>query len=290
MSSPAKILVTGATGFVGCALLERLRTDGFDVTGLNSSVSITSTDYFDVFADNGPYHVFHLAGKVFVPESWTNPLAFFEVNTFGTARVLEFCRNTGSTCTFVSSYLYGKQEKMPISETAVLQPGNPYALSKKVSEELCMYYHSFFGVNTTIIRPFNIYGPRQAEDFLLPKLIRQALSAQGEVQVYDLTPRRDYLYIDDFITLLLKTIGRTEGGVFNAGFGKSYSIPDIVALLEDLLDKRLTLSESGDTRINEIPDTVADISKASVCLGWKPEVDIREGVKRMVEHYYFNKS
>jgi nucleoside-diphosphate-sugar epimerase len=116
-------------------------------------------------------HVFHLAGKAFVPESWQAPHGFYEVNVLGTANVLDFCRRQSASVTLISSYVYGKPLRLPIDEDHPLEPFNPYSHTKILAEEIGRYYAAQFGVPVFIVRPFNVYGPGQDRRFLIPTLI-----------------------------------------------------------------------------------------------------------------------
>jgi len=158
-----KILITGSGGFIGKALVKRLSGMEYAVTGFDladgdiaEEGALTHLEKEDIF------YVFHLAGKTFVPESWSNPFLFYRTNVLGTANVLEFCRKTGAGLTYVSSYLYGKPEYLPVDEKHPVKAYNPYSHSKLVAEELCRYYREQFPLGISILRPFNVYGPGQS--------------------------------------------------------------------------------------------------------------------------------
>ena len=129
--------------------------------------------------------VIHAAALTSVPESWLNTYNFFKTNFLGTICALEYCKKHKSRLIFLSSYLYGNQTKFPTKEDANLKCSNPYALSKKNSEEACEFYSENFELSVTIIRPFNIYGPRQKDVFLIPQLLKQITNGE-EIKVKDL--------------------------------------------------------------------------------------------------------
>lgn len=270
-----EILVTGAGGFVGRHLVKALRARGDLVREFSSrdgDIASTHLDFPDVRT------VFHLAGRTFVPESWRAPRPFFETNLLGALNVLEFCRSQQASLVLMSSYVYGKPRSLPIAEDHPLQPFNPYALSKILAEETAAFYRDSRGVAVTIVRPFNLYGPGQADMFLIPMLIRQALDpARGYYEVADDGPRRDHLYIGDLIGLLL-ACAEERSGVYNAGSGRSASIAELVAAINGVLGICKELRSRGERRPDEVMDVIADIGHAENILGWKPKVDLNEGL------------
>src|ERR1039458_310666 len=205
------ILVTGAGGFIGSHLVRTLIAAGNRVhchSSENGNIAACPLDF------DGVRHVFHLAGRTFVAESWKEPRGFYEVNTLGAANVLEFCRRRQASLTLISSYVYGKPQRLPIGEEHPVQPLNPYSHSKILAEEIACYYRKQFGVQVTIVRPFNIYGPGQNGRFLIPTLMRQALDpACDRIVVADLRPRRDYIHVRDLVALLLRTMDEETPGV-----------------------------------------------------------------------------
>jgi nucleoside-diphosphate-sugar epimerase len=226
-------------------------------------------------------HVFHLAAKTYVPESWQSPPDFYAVNVLGTAMVMEFCRRQGASVTLCSSYVYGRPVKLPVSEDHPLSPFNPYSHSKILAEELARYYETAFGVPLTIVRPFNLYGPGQAPGFLIPTLLQQAISADHpEISVADDRPRRDFLFISDFVELLSRLAASPRSGTFNAGSGASTSIRELVSAINSLLETPKRLVCRGDPRPDEVFDMFADVSRADHCLGWRPKTGLLEGLRR----------
>jgi nucleoside-diphosphate-sugar epimerase len=222
-------------------------------------------------------HVYHLAAKSFVPESWNDPHGFYKTNVLGTVSVLEFCRRTGASLTFVSSYVYGQPKYLPIDEGHPVSPLNPYSQTKILGEELVRYYTSQFGVRAAIVRPFNIYGPGQASSFLIPLVLRQALSDEScVIEVADDRPKRDYLYVDDLVDLLLRV--RNATGTYNAGSGVSVSVAGISDLINALIPVAKRILSRADERPAEVMDVVADVGKARKELGWSPSTTLAEGL------------
>jgi nucleoside-diphosphate-sugar epimerase len=232
------------------------------------------------FPDIG--HVIHLAAKTFVPDSWQKPHTFYEVNVLGVVNVLEFCRRSGASLTFLSSYVYGAPLRLPVPEDHPLRPFNPYCHSKILAEDVIQYYSSQFGVRATIIRPFNIYGPGQNRQFLIPTIIAQALDPSCDrIVVADLTPRRDYLHVHDLVDLIIATIG-APGGIYNAGSGESISVAQLVSEVLRAAGIDKPAGSRNERRPGEVDDVVADISRAKADLGWSPRIRLLDGLRGII--------
>lgn len=276
----SRILVTGATGFIGTQLVPRLRADGYEVIEAGRASGDT--------ADQATWKrlpptdiVVHLAAKSFVPDSWDHPGLFVRTNLLGTVEALEYCRAHGARFVFPSSYLYGDVLRQPIAEGTTLVAKNPYALSKKLAEEACQFYADRFSIQTTILRPFNIYGPGQSDTFLIPTILNQ-LKAGKEIHVKDLEPRRDYVYLVDVIEAMVKAVARAGSfGVFNLGSGTSHSVSELIQTIQDVWGTDLPVRVDGLRRQGEVMDTVADISRAQRDLGWTPRFTLRKGLEAL---------
>jgi nucleoside-diphosphate-sugar epimerase len=278
MSLPSKsVLVTGASGFIGSRLVSALRAMGHVVlthSRRQGDIKNCSLGF------EGVGHVFHLAARTFVPDSWVAPLSFYEANLLGTVNVLEFCRAQEASVTLMSSYVYGPPARLPISEIEPLRAFNPYSHTKILAEETGLYYQQQFGVPVTIVRPFNIYGPGQNRRFLIPTILKQAVDpGQEAIVVADLRPRRDYLFVTDLVDLLTRTAFRNEGGIFNAGSGSSWGVGDVIALVNGLLPAPKPVRIEGFVRPDEVNDVIADISRARLEFGWVPRVALHDGLR-----------
>ncbi len=278
------VLVTGATGFIGRALLARLRAEGRDVLAIGSAQGdIGDPATLRALGRNQVGHVVHLAGRTYVPESWGDPRGFLETNVRGTLNVLEFCRDAGASLTFLSAYLYGVPGRLPIAEDAPRRPNNPYALSKHLAEEACRFYADHYKLAVTVLRPFNVYGPGQADRFLVPTVLRQVLRAQ-EIEVLDLKPRRDWLYVEDLVDAMSAACHAPSGyNVYNLGSGASHSVAELIRIVQDVAKTRLPVRSKATVRDNEIDDTVADIGRARAGLKWAPRTTLEEGVRLCLE-------
>ena len=283
-----RILVTGSRGFVGKNLVEELKRRGADVLTLTDHDG-RRIDIRDQQRVEGIINeirnidiVYHLAAITSVPFSFENPRETYDVNVLGTLNILELCRScSAEKMVFASSYVYGQPQYLPIDEKHPLQPTNPYARSKILGEELCRAYNTDFGVKCIILRPFNIYGVGQGKNFLIPSIIAQL--RYGKIELKDPEPKRDFIYISDVIDAYIKA-GEFNGDfdVFNIGYGKSYSVKEIVDKIIYLYGKDVKVKYSGERRKNEIMDTIANIKKAKEKLGWKPSVEIDNGLSNLL--------
>lgn len=279
----SKILVTGANGFVGSFLCKALKELNHEVIELKSSDGniILNETWNKIPATD---IVIHLAAKTFVPDSWKNPELFLQTNTLGTVLALEYCRKHGARMVFISSYLYGNPASLPINELAPLSIPNPYALSKKAAEDYCRFYADSYKINMVIIRPFNLYGFRQSNNFLIPEIILQVLNSK-EVRVKDLDPKRDYIYITDFIDAIIRCIDSHRFEIFNIGSGESFSVGEIIQMIQNICGTQLPVISSAEKRPAEIMDTIADISKAKELLHWSPSTSMYNGLSSIIEQY-----
>jgi nucleoside-diphosphate-sugar epimerase len=279
----SKILVTGANGFVGRALCLALKQLNHEIIELHSGagdiIDATTWESLPVC-----HTVIHLAAKTFVPDSWKYPDLFLQTNTLGTVKALEYCRKNGANMIFISSYLYGNPLSLPISETATIYTPNPYALSKKTAEDFCRFYADAFQVKTIIIRPFNLYGYGQSENFLIPEIILQVLKGI-EIHVKDLEPKRDYIFITDFIEAIIRCIDMNTFETINLGSGKSYSVGELIQMIQNICGTKLPVISSSEKRPAEIMDTIADISKAKELLNWTPTTTMYDGLSLIVQQY-----
>lgn len=286
-----RVLVTGASGFVGRALASRLEKAGHIVHQFLRSrgCDLLRPESFLPFVDASIDTVIHCAGLTFVPESWRNPAEFYAVNTLGTQHVLDFCRTVHARHIYISAYVYGIPRYLPIDEQHPVSPNNPYAHSKWLAEELSRFYATEMGVGTIIMRPFNLYGPGQNGNFLIPSIVKQACCG-GEIVVKDTAPRRDYLHISDFVDACLLALNCRDMPfrIFNVGAGYSLSVLEIVETIARTAGNGIRWHSTGDVRNNEIPDTVADCTMIRNVLGWSPRLSFQDGVDALVHQVHLN--
>jgi nucleoside-diphosphate-sugar epimerase len=278
-----RVLVTGGSGFVGRRLIQFLREEGAEVDAPERGIMDVSAGPLPDFSADC---VIHLAGRTYVPASWSEPADFYRVNVLGTVNVLEYCRRTQARLIYVSGYCYGSPEALPIPETAPLKPNNPYAFSKAAAEGACHFFTECLQTSVMIARPFNIYGPGQPTHFLIPRLVEQAISpAIDAIVVEDDTPKRDYVHLDDVVGAIGSLRRHFKpGATFNIGSGASYSVAEVAAIVCRAADVKKPVVSRGNQRPNDIPDVIADITAIWNTTGWSPSISLQNGLSELVTH------
>ncbi|GAB6931946.1 NAD-dependent epimerase/dehydratase family protein [Calditerricola satsumensis] len=304
------ILVTGAAGFIGSHLCERLLDAGHTVIGvdalLNPSLrplkrrnltallphprfrfveaAIQTADWATLL--DGVDAIFHLAGMPGVRTSWgANFSAYVEHNILATQRLLEACaRRPLQRFVFAStSSVYGHQTGK-VAETRLPAPLSPYGVTKLAGEHLCRAYAERDGLPVVILRYFTVYGPRQRPDMAFHRFIRALLVGEPIPLYGDGHQTRDFTYIADCIdgTVAALTAPDAVGETINIGGTERASLREVIALLEDLTGRRATIAQH-DAPQGEPRHTWADISKAQRLLGYRPQVDLRTGLARQID-------
>jgi nucleoside-diphosphate-sugar epimerase len=282
----SNILVTGADGFIGRVLVRQLLASGHAVTELDLvQGDISMSGALRKYEEETLDHVFHLAGRTFVPESWKDPCGFYQVNVMGTVNVAELCRKTGARLTYVSSYLYGEPEYLPIDENHPVKSYNPYSHSKIVAESVCQFYAKNFNLEVSVFRPFNAYGPGQPPAFLIPEIVSKVMNREVRiVEVMDLRPRRDFIFVEDLSSALVRSIAGPQG-IFNIGSGYSKSVEEIILQVMKSAGISKDYRSLEVSRPNEILDLYADISKAKAELDWSPKISFEVGIEKCISAY-----
>lgn len=312
------ILLTGAAGFIGAKTAELLLSGGHKVVGIDNM-----NDYYDVrlkehrlgglkaHKDFTFYKldiedakalkrvlsrkrfdaVINLAARAGVRYSLIDPHVYFTTNTIGTLNLLEFCRACGIK-KFVlasTSSLYAGQ-KMPFREDLpVNTPISPYAASKKAAEMTAYTYHFHYGIDTTIVRYFTVYGPAGRPDMSVFRFIKW-IDEGVPIDVFgDGLQARDFTYVDDIAAGTVKALKKMGFEIINLGGGaKPYTLNYVIKLIESNLGKSSKRKKFAFPKA-DIKATWADISKARKLLGWQPTVDLGEGISRTVQWYNNNK-
>jgi len=310
----SKALVTGAAGFIGSHLSERLVSDGWTVTGIDSF-----TDYYDpqrkrnnisgllgskeftlIEEDlnscrledhlEGVSCVFHLAAQAGVRRSWGAEFShYIDSNILATQKLLEAMKGTGIPIVYSSSSsVYGDTRDLPMREEHVTSPVSPYGATKLSAEHLCELYRVNFGVRYVALRYFTVYGPRQRPDMAFSRFTMAALSG-GEIEVYgDGKQTRDFTFVLDAVEAnMLASRYEGDGDIFNIGGGSRSSVLEVIEIIrrETGGDPAVRFMEKAR---GDVLDTWADTSKAQRELGFKPTIGLEEGLKREIEWYRNN--
>jgi NAD dependent epimerase/dehydratase len=304
-----RVLVTGAGGFIGSHLTERLvelgasvrafvryngRGDEGWLTGspVREQIEVYAGDVCDpdsvARATNGVATVFHLAALIAIPYSYQNPESCVRANVIGTLNVLRAARDLGVARVVhtSTSEVYGTARYTPIDEAHPLQGQSPYAASKIGADKLAESFYLSFNVPVTTVRPFNTFGPRQSARAVIPTVISQALTG-SEIKLGHLHPTRDLNYVSDTVEGFIRAAEHDAavGQTFNIGTGTEISIGDLAKLIGELTGRPLVIM-TDDARFrpkaSEVERLLADATRAREILGWKPNVSLREGLLRTI--------
>jgi nucleoside-diphosphate-sugar epimerase len=306
-----KALVTGAAGFIGSTLVDRLLEAGHAVTGLDcmspyydaaqkrSNVlgALAHHDYrlveLDLMDTDVRPHlanvdvVFHLAGQPGVRRSWADGFqSYVDANIVVTQRLLEQALDVGVPRLVYasSSSVYGNVRAVPTPESAPTRPYSPYGVTKLAGELLCSAYAENFALSTVSLRYFTVYGPRQRPDMALHRMIEAALDQRPFTIFGDGTQIRDFTYVDDIVdaTICAADPGVPPGTVVNAAGGSSIMLNDLIAVVEAALGHPITLERKA-AEAGDVTATGGAIGAAGQVLGWQPSISLATGVARQVE-------
>ncbi|HEY9855757.1 MAG TPA: GDP-mannose 4,6-dehydratase [Stenomitos sp.] len=307
-----RVLITGAGGFIGSHLTERLVREGATVTAfirynsrgregwlsdsppeIRQDLNVIAGDLKDGDAVRRAIRkqdvVFHLGALIAIPYSYVQPHDYVQTNIVGTANVLDACRDSEvSRLVHTStSEVYGTARYVPIDENHPLQGQSPYSASKIGADKLVEAYHRSFDLPAVTVRPFNTYGPRQSARAVIPTVISQAL-VKDHVRLGSLSPTRDLTYVSDTVAgfLALASCDAAIGRTVNLGVGKEISIGDLAALILSLIDHPVALL-TDDVRVrpakSEVERLLSNNHLATELTGWSPQVSLKEGLARTVE-------
>lgn len=278
-------LVTGANGFIGSHLLNRLIELGAVVSGydIKNMVDIRTHHFHEKYDV-----IFHLAANASIPQSLKDPLESHSHNVYGTLRILEYAKKIGAKVVFSSSSsIYGEPDTIPTPETAYSKPLIPYALQKLECEQYMWLYWNLYGVKSVALRYFNVFGENQEiangggdSSLALANFLRQKKDGEPLTIVGDGEQRRDFVYVKDVAEAniraaeWLEKVERFE--VFNIGSGQNYSINEIANMI-DPQGQRIQLPPRQEPKVG-----LANISKAKELLKWEPKISIKEWIKTQV--------
>lgn len=307
-----RVLVTGADGFMGSHLTERLISYGAEVsvfvrssskvgTNQNNFKNLTAvkdkiktviagniadSDSIDLIAKNSPEFIFHLAADAYVPRSFDHPIEVMETNLVGTLNVLHAGMRIDGiqriVCTS-SSEIYGNPIYVPMDEKHPLNPAHPYGASKAAADRYAFAYYNTYKLPISIIRPFNTYGPRHTYD-APPKFISLALQNKPLTIYGDGKQTRDFTYVDDLVNafIVMGHHKKALGEAVNFGTGKETSILDLAKKIISLSGSKSQVVFQ-ESRAAEVYRLVADTKKAKELFGWVADTNLDEGLRKNIE-------
>lgn len=312
--SGRKILLTGGAGFIGSHVCEALLARGDAVRVLDNfndfydpaikranaraieaaGAEVVEGDIRDealldrLLVDDAPDAVIHLAAMAGVRPSLLDPLHYEDVNVRATLLMLERLKRRPQT-RFVfasSSSVYGANEKAPFSETDdIHKPISPYAATKRAGELHCFTYHHLYGIPTSCLRFFTVYGPRQRPEMAIHKFVRMTLAGEPIPMFGDGSTRRDYTYVADIVDGVVKALDHCAGyEIYNLGESDTISLAEMIQAVGEACGVEPNIDRQ-DMQPGDVVITFADVTKAKERLGYAPSTDIRTGITKFVEWY-----
>ncbi len=317
MTTKKKILVTGAGGFIGSYLTEKLYSRGYAVKAFvhyNSRnswgwlESLKCKEYIEIISGDirdtdivrsaicDVDIVFHLAALIGIPYSYHSPEAYVETNIKGSLNILQAAKDSGVKKVVVTSTseVYGTAQVVPITESHPVNPQSPYAATKAAADLLALSFYRSFNLPVVVVRPFNTYGPRQSARAVIPTIIVQILNGKKKIRLGALTPTRDLTYVEDIVDGFIRA-GECPGAIgeiINLGSNSEISIGDLAQLISKYLDKNIEIESEQDRKRpekSEVERLIADNTKAKQILNWAPKCSLEKGLKKTIEWFKENK-
>jgi nucleoside-diphosphate-sugar epimerase len=306
------VLVTGGAGFIGSTLTRELLKRGANVivydnfiygdksnlTEIENQIQIVNGDVlswnlFDTIKKYDVKYAFHLAAEPYIPHCYDNPEKFFDVNVKGTMNLLTACKTleVNRIVHFSTSEVYGTAQYIPMDEKHPTLPLSTYAVSKLAADRMCFVFHHEHHIPVVILRPFNCYGPRETQPYVIPEIISQ-LSRGNTLKLGNIKAKRDFTYVEDTargaVDLILSDV--PNGEVINIGSNKAFSIEELVYLIGKIVrreDIEIIIEESR-LRSLDVDVLQCDYSKTEKFMDWEPRIDIEEGLRRTIDWYMNN--
>ncbi|APM39744.1 NAD-dependent 4,6-dehydratase LegB [Clostridium kluyveri] len=315
-----KVLVTGADGFIGSHLVEKLLNSGYSVKAFVYYNSFNSWGWLDtlpkhmlkeieIFSGdirdpNGVREavknideVYHLAALIAIPFSYYSPDSYVDTNIKGTLNVLQAAKELKTKRVIITSTseVYGGAKFVPITEEHPYQAQSPYSATKIAADKLAESFYRSFSLPITIVRPFNTYGPRQSARAIIPTIITQLLSQKGEIRLGSLSPTRDFNYVKDTVDGFVEIAksDKTVGEVINIASQKEISIKNLAAeLIKQLNPKVKIVCETERIRPekSEVNRLLGSNEKVKRLTGWTPKFTFEEGIKETVDWFKVEKN
>ncbi|HNV24478.1 MAG TPA: NAD-dependent 4,6-dehydratase LegB [Candidatus Omnitrophota bacterium] len=305
-----KVLVTGADGFIGSHLVERLVLKGakvkafvyynsFNHWGWLDSLPKETLKKIEVFtgdirdpngvltAMRGVDIVFHLAALIGIPFSYHSPDSYVDTNIKGTLNILQAARQlkVKKVLHTSTSEIYGTAQYVPIDEKHPVNPQSPYAATKSAADQLALSFYRSFKTPVTIVRPFNTFGPRQSARAVIPTIITQLYTGQKTIKLGNLEATRDFTYVTDTADAFIAIAEQedTEGEILNVGNNEEISIGDLVGEIMSIIGKKIKIIQERQ-RIrpekSEVERLKCDNAKIIRICGWRPRVSFKDGLKK----------
>jgi len=304
-------LVTGGAGFIGSEIVRQLSDSGakiivFDnyssgskkylegVAGISQvKGSITNRNQVNDIVKKVDY-IINLAALPFIPDSYYYPNEFFKVNVEGTINLVTSSIRSKRLKMFVhisTSEVYGSAKTIPMSENHPTLPQSTYAASKLAGERAVFTLHKEHDIPAVIIRPFNSYGPRVTQPYIIPEIINQVLYKKDRVKLGNIESFRDFTYVSDTARGIILAMIKENviGETINIGSNKSYKIKNLVGIIADIIGKSVRIIiDKKRFRPYDVQKLICDNRKAKKLLGWEPEISIKEGLTRTVNWMKWN--
>ena len=311
MNSERVALITGADGFIGSRLVELLARRGYKIRALSQYNSFNNRGWLEDIECQGnveilagdirdPHYckditkdvdiIFHLAALIAIPYSYVAPDSYVDTNIKGTLNICQAAKENGNIRVIhtSTSEVYGTAQYVPIDESHPMQPQSPYSATKIAADAMAMSFYNAFDLPVTIARPFNTYGPRQSARAIIPTIIIQIANGGTEIKLGDITPTRDFNYVDDtcrgFISLA--ECGESIGQTVNIGSNIEISIGNTLNIIKELMESDVKLiidKQRIRPEKSEVFRLWCDNSKIEKLTGFKPEVDIRQGLQKTID-------
>ena len=303
-------LVTGADGFIGSHLVEMLVSKGYQIKALSQYNSfnnwgwledVNCRDQIEILTGDirdphfcksitkGVDIIFHLAALIAIPYSYVAPESYVDTNIKGTLNICQAAKENGNIRVIhtSTSEVYGTAQYVPIDENHPLQPQSPYSATKIAADAMAMSFYNAFDLPVTIARPFNTYGPRQSARAVIPTIITQIVNGAKEIKLGDVTPTRDFNYVDDTCRgfIALAECDESIGQTVNIGSNFEISIGDTLNIIKELMDsdvKFIVDNQRIRPEKSEVFRLWCDNSKIEKLTGFRPKVDIRQGLQKTI--------